>query len=465
LKNLMITIGFPPDNVGGTETYVLGLIEALKKRDQIGEVLFLESCSSEHCSDIECTNYSYEGIRVHVIRVNKERHQLERILFDSDLLKRILDVFLETITAIHPDIIHFHPLQLGIESYLIEELRKRSYPVLFTYHSSTTTCMRGDLVLMGNEVCDGRVIPSRCIACVYHSRGIPSWMAELLGKIPLSVYETGYQFFQKIVSLKKLRSFCSLPLMLHKRRDAWVRSTTFASKMIAVCEWVKAVALKNGASAEKIVFSRHGLRFIESQLARKPHDGIVRFGFLGRLTPEKGVLVLVEALKKISADINFEFEFSSSTFSRREPTPPEQKCIQAVQELSKADSRIKIKGSESDKTLLSLLSTWDALVVPSLWLESGPMVIYESFSVQTPVIGSKRGGIQELVEDGNTGFLFEANNARELTDLMIQIALSPEKIRALRKNIKPPRTFDHVAEDMLAVYLMLSQEQREIKKV
>jgi len=47
---------------------------------------------------------------------------------------------------------------------------------------------------------------------------------------------------------------------------------------------------------------------------------------------------------------------------------------------------------------------WDAMVVPSLWLESGPQVIYEAFAVKTPILGSRLGGIAELCVKERPGF-------------------------------------------------------------
>src|SRR5207253_11522125 len=67
--------------------------------------------------------------------------------------------------------------------------------------------------------------------------------------------------------------------------------------------------------------------------------------------------------------------------------------------------------------LAATLARWDALVVPSLWLESGPQVVYEAFGVQTPVIGSDLGGIGELVQHGRTGFLVPIRSEEHTSEL------------------------------------------------
>ena len=56
----------------------------------------------------------------------------------------------------------------------------------------------------------------------------------------------------------------------------------------------------------------------------------------------------------------------------------------------------------------------DLLVVPSLWLENSPLVIHEAYQSLRPVIGSRIGGICELVQDGWNGLLFDPGSAAGL---------------------------------------------------
>jgi len=87
-----------------------------------------------------------------------------------------------------------------------------------------------------------------------------------------------------------------------------------------------------------------------------------------------------------------------------------------------------------------------------LWFESGPQVIYEAFAAGVPVIGSRRGGIAELVSHGETGFLFEPASARELASLLARFAADPASLRTLRSRIPPVRTTADVAAEMLQMY-------------
>jgi glycosyltransferase involved in cell wall biosynthesis len=67
--------------------------------------------------------------------------------------------------------------------------------------------------------------------------------------------------------------------------------------------------------------------------------------------------------------------------------------------------------------LVKLLEGCRFVVVPSLWNENFPYVIFQAFAAGKPVIGSLRGGIPELVGD-ERGLLFDPDNVEELADCM-----------------------------------------------
>ncbi|HYO49952.1 MAG TPA: glycosyltransferase, partial [Chloroflexia bacterium] len=80
------------------------------------------------------------------------------------------------------------------------------------------------------------------------------------------------------------------------------------------------------------------------------------------------------------------------------------------------------------------------------------LVVHEAFSVRTPVIGSDRGGIAELVEHGKTGFLVPPNDSTSLSEVLQLCAEQPDLLRSLRANIGRVRTTVEVADDMLRLY-------------
>lgn len=449
---LMVTIGYPPDQIGGTEIYVQGLVEALKDHQTRCAIAYVEPFEDVAGPDVEVRPRDFEGTPVHVVRVNRAFHKLEFIQFDPAARERILQAFERVVDAVAPDLIHVHPLVLGLESYVVEHLQQRGERVVLTYHSSTTGCVRGDLVYLGREVCDGRIRQQRCTACLYHKRGVPLPAAQAASRLPLPFYRVAHGLLGGVPGLGKLRSFCRIPLIVEAGGQAWNRAMRNADAVVAVCHWVRDVLMRNDVPAEKITLSRHGLRSTGNQPADAPHAGPACFGYLGRIGLEKGITVLLDALASLPADAAYRFEFCSATFRRNNLLPEERALVDRIRRLAAVDPRVVVLDYVPDDQLGATLARWDALVVPSLWFESGPQVVYEAFGVRTPVVGSDLGGIGELVTHGRTGLLVPSNDVPALRGILIECIREPQRLRALRANLREVRTTAAVAADMGALY-------------
>jgi len=85
------------------------------------------------------------------------------------------------------------------------------------------------------------------------------------------------------------------------------------------------------------------------------------------------------------------------------------------------------------------------VVIPSEWYDNSPLVIYESFSMGKPVIGTRIGGIPELIEHGVNGYLFEMKAVDELVQRIGELWGDHDKIIRFGKNAreKAEREFDH----------------------
>ena len=76
------------------------------------------------------------------------------------------------------------------------------------------------------------------------------------------------------------------------------------------------------------------------------------------------------------------------------------------------------------------------IIVPSEWYENCPYSIMEAMSYGKPVIGSNIGGIPELIQNGETGILFEPGNAKDLATKLKLLLSQPDLIKKFSKNAK-----------------------------
>jgi glycosyltransferase involved in cell wall biosynthesis len=87
-----------------------------------------------------------------------------------------------------------------------------------------------------------------------------------------------------------------------------------------------------------------------------------------------------------------------------------------TEEAAAERDNLRYHGFVSTERLDELRATTAAAIVPSIWMENSPMTIYESYAVGLPVIGSDIGGIPELIDVGETGYLFEPKDANGLAE-------------------------------------------------
>lgn len=452
----MITIGFPPPTAGGTEAYVEGLISSLRKMGHECEVLYLQAVPAKDGAEIDVEQREYEGTRIHVIRVNQELLGSGRLSQNPYTRDLIVKRFVSVAEFSKPDLVHFHPLHLGIHAFVMEQLRQRGLPVLMTYHIPTLTCMRGDLLRFGKVPCNGKIDIQRCAACVWHAKGIPKVLAQ-----PFAFIARQMRFFERFSGTSKFATFISIPSQVAEIWQAWTKAAESCDWMVAVSSWVQDLMKINGVDQERLAFSRQGLRLNVMVPSVKIREETLRLGYLGRISPLKGIATLLEVLEGIPVGLKVEFEFivagSWEALSKESPD-----LTRRLEGLCQRDPRISLKTGLPKESLGAALASWDAMVVPSLWLETGPMVIYEAFSVQTPVIGSRRGGIAELIEEGKNGFLFEAGSVPQLRELLLRFIQNPSELRELRSGIPPPRTFDEVANEMIGLYEGMLRERKKM---
>jgi glycosyltransferase involved in cell wall biosynthesis len=148
------------------------------------------------------------------------------------------------------------------------------------------------------------------------------------------------------------------------------------------------------------------------------HDVLV-VGVAANLEYWKGIDVLLEAARLVEAPLRLEIYGDGSLRDRLE--------LQARE--GGVDARFH--GFVAD--VRERLPELDVLVQPSR-ADNLPLSILEAMAAGLPVVGTRVGGIPELVVDGETGFVVEPDSPRALADALEQLAESPERARTLGRN-------------------------------
>jgi glycosyltransferase involved in cell wall biosynthesis len=164
-------------------------------------------------------------------------------------------------------------------------------------------------------------------------------------------------------------------------------------KYIALTEFSRQKFIQGTFSAEKIIVKPNFLP--DPPQANYGGDYAV---YVGRLSPEKGVDVLIKAWKR----------FPPLPLKVAGDGP------QRVQLQRLASSNVEFVGQIEKREVLNLILQSRFLIFPSVLYETFGRAIIEAFACGKPVIASRLGSAAEIVEDKKTGFLFEPGNSDEL---------------------------------------------------
>ncbi|WP_332689559.1 glycosyltransferase [Devosia sp.] len=158
-------------------------------------------------------------------------------------------------------------------------------------------------------------------------------------------------------------------------------------------------------------FSWSKLRNPFDSAAQRPLDVYEPFGlYFGRLIDEKGVDRVIEAARDVDG---FPIKIIGNG--------PDFEHLQAMVERYGL-TNVEFLGPKWGDELNAILARARFVIVPSVWHENFPYVINQAFALGRPVIGSRRGGITELVAEGERGLVFEPGNPGELASHIRRLA-------------------------------------------
>jgi glycosyltransferase involved in cell wall biosynthesis len=149
-----------------------------------------------------------------------------------------------------------------------------------------------------------------------------------------------------------------------------------------------------------------------------PRDGFATVVFAGRLSPEKGVDTLIDAVGRLGGDVRLEVAGEGPDRSRLEALASRV-----------APDRVRFAGRLDQKEMDTLVAGASTLVLPSRWYENQPMVVLEAFARAVPVVASDLGGTPELIRNGTDGFLVPPDDPAALAASLEALLSDPGRAR------------------------------------
>lgn len=169
----------------------------------------------------------------------------------------------------------------------------------------------------------------------------------------------------------------------------------------------------------KLYLNHHGIELMNGKVNHRRNNNAPHIIASARLVEKKGFAVLIKSFEAVTN------KYPSARLIIAGSGSEDNNLNRCIKEHN-LEKNIKMLGWVGHRRLMKLLYDADILVVPSVIDSNGdkdgmPNVILEAFSVGTPVIASRIGGITEVVKDKHTGLLVEPSNIGQLSEAVLKM--------------------------------------------
>lgn len=287
--------------------------------------------------------------------------------------------FSDLLDAEKPDLIHVNNLYPLISPSILDESKRRRIPTVMTLHNYRIACPTG-LMMSHGEIC------RRCVTS-------GEWNCAVRNCTGETAKSVGYALRNWVARLRGV---------FHEKVDHFLAPSRF----------LKSVLVESGYPADRISVAPYIL-----DIRAQPTDyGDGQYvGYVGRISPEKGVDVIVEAARRLP---NIPFRFAGD-YSRM----PEV--------VRRAPANCTFIGAIAHAHLDQFIGDARLTVVSSVWYEVQPFSLFEPMAAGKCVVCADIGSLPEFVEHERTGMLFKPGDPDDLAAKVRDLWDRPARCREL----------------------------------
>lgn len=327
--------------------------------------------------------------------------------------------FAEFLELIRPDVVHFHHFHLlGIDLLTLTRRVLPEVRLVLTFHEFMSICdADGHMLRKFDRTLCTQASPVRCHQCFPDRQPEHFFTREMWFKRHLSVVDV----------------FTVPSRFMIERYVSW------------------------GLDAARIVHVTNGQPdYSGGRIATSAREKRNRFGFFGQLVDNKGVWVILQAIRQLRAegftDFVVEINGDNLQYASAARRAEFEAFMSEENERPVGERLVIFNGSYSVQQLPQRMSRVDWCIVPSVWWEIFCLVISEAWMFKRPVIASNVGGPGERVTHEKDGLLFEVADPSSLAQAIRRAGSESGLWKRLVEGITPPASADAMADGYLSVY-------------
>lgn len=290
----------------------------------------------------------------------------------------------QVVRSFRPDVAHVHNIYHQLSPSVLRPLAEHGVPTVLTLHDYKLICPSYQLLDHG-RVCEA------CLGGRFHHAVLRRCMDSSLAASTLVAVES----------------------TLHRLTRAYgvVRFIISPSRFLA------GKMLQAGVYPERLTVLDHFVDTARTAPKAAPGGWVL---FAGRLAPEKGLDVLIEAIARVG--LGAELDVAGEG--------PERTRLEVLAE-ARAPGRVRFHGRLPKDRLLDLVRSAAVVAVPSRWHENQPMTVLEAFACGVPVVTTNLGGLPELVDQGRDGVVVDADDVEALAGALEGLLADPGRAFAM----------------------------------
>jgi len=444
VRVLLTVHQFLPQYSSGTEVLTF---ETAKELRRLGhEVLvFAGSPASKSIKDEgRFDSYEYQGL--HVERFHHDYDHLggQKNATEAEYNNLFFAAyFRKFLTKVRPDIVHFFHLS-RLSASAVEVCHSLNIPMVLTATDFWFVCPTVQLRLPDNSMCQGpRWGGANCVRHIAQLNGsdeakaivskMPDWLLALAMKaIGLGMFNNNW-YAPHVKSLSHRHTFTGTQI---NRID----------RVLVPTRLMESILKRNGLEDKRVCYAPFGLNLEYLHFTPRNNTcGPLRLGFIGTLYEHKGVHVLVQAITSLGKNVEVQL-----TIYGNESEYPDY--VARLKQLAGSDERVSFCGTFSNYEIGRIFSSMDALVVPSIWYENTPLVIYSAQAAGCPVIVSDLEGMTEVIHHEDNGLVFQPGNAAALAQTLLRLYKDRALLEGMSRRARKPRSTQEYAGQIDAVY-------------
>jgi len=444
VKILLTVHQFLPEFGAGTEILTFEVAKGLQRLGHEVCVFTGFNARRELRDEDRFDEYVYEGILVkrfhHAYVPMGGQNNVTEAEYRNLLVARYFRNLLE---KMNPDVVHFFHLA-RLSASLVEVCSELGIPTVLTPTDFWFVCPTNQLRLSDGSMCRGPGWnATNCVRHLVELNQPEDTKAQIRN---LSDWRLGLTVWANQRGITKSGWYGEHIDALTQRHVYLREQFNKIDRVLVPTHLMERILTSNGLSPDGIVFAPYGLNL--TYLRRHPRTAtrdLLRIGFIGTLYEHKGVDVLVKAVSSLDVSLPVELKIFGDTkdfpvfFAR-------------LKELAGSDPRIQFCGTFPNLAIGEILASLDVLVVPSVWYENTPLVIYSAQAAGCPVIASNLGGMAEVIHHEDNGLLFTPGCAAELAEAIKRLCNNRDLVEYLANRAIVPRSIEDYVLQIEAVY-------------